>query len=105
MIVLVFVACVFTDKGLYSGELHFTAVFFPVVQVYEGKGLLMNCASQYGLYPQLLLPLFRVISLSILTFTLVMGLLTAASYAALWRLCARLCEQVGGILRFRRFAV
>jgi hypothetical protein len=90
---VIFLCDVFTDKGPYCTELHFTAVFFPVVQVYEGKALLIDCASQYGLYPQLLLPLFRITSLSILTFTLVMALLTAGSFIALYRFLCRACEN------------
>ncbi len=90
---VIFLGGVFTDKGLYASGPHFNAVFFPVVQVYEGKALLIDCASQYGLYPQLLQPLFAVVSLSVLTFTLVMASLTGAAYAALWRFLWRACEN------------
>jgi Concanavalin A-like lectin/glucanases superfamily len=90
---MVLLASVFNDKGSYTGHTHFNAVFFPVVQVYEGKALLINCASQYGLYPHLLQPLFGLTGLTILSFTLVMGLLTAGSYAALWAFLARACEN------------
>ena len=88
-----FLGSVFNDTSLWTSGAHFNAVFFPVVQVFEGKALLVNCASQYGLYPQLLLPLFRLISLSVLSFTLVMGILTAGSFAALWGFLARACEN------------
>jgi hypothetical protein len=90
---VVFLGSLFNDKGGYSGGLHFNAVFFPVVQVYEGKALLINCASQYGLHPQFLLPLFRLIGLNILSFSLVMSLLTAGSFAALWAFLSRACEN------------
>ena len=74
-----FLGSVFNDKGLYTSGSHFNVVFFPVVQVYQGKALLINCSSQYGLYPQLLLPLFCLVGLSVLSFTVVMALLTGAS--------------------------
>jgi hypothetical protein len=90
---VIFLCDVFTDKYPYCSEFHFTAVFFPVVQVYQGKALLIDCASQYGLYPQLLQPLFAVVSLSVLTFTLVMGLLTAGSFAALYQFLWQACEN------------
>ncbi len=86
---LVFAACVFDDRGWYCGAFHFTAAFFPVVQVHLGKALLIDCASQYGLYPHLLQPLFALTGLSVRKFTVVMGLLTAGSYLALWLFLAR----------------
>ena len=86
---VVFVASVFDEKGAYSGGLHFTAVFFPVVQAALGKVVLIDCASQYGLYPHLLQPLFALTGLSVLKFTAVLGLLTAASYFGLWLFLAR----------------
>jgi hypothetical protein len=90
---VVFLGSVFNDRGLCSGDFHFNAVFFPVVQVYEGKALLINCASQYGLYPQLLRPLFALTGLTVLGFSLVMALLNAGSYAALWAFLTRACEN------------
>ena len=88
-----FLGSVFNDKGLYTSGSHFNVVFFPVVQVYQGKALLINCFSQYGLYPQLLLPLFCLVGLSVLSFTVVMALLTGASYTALWVFLWRACEN------------
>jgi hypothetical protein len=90
---VVFLACVFSDKVRDAGGSDFNVMFFPVVQVYEGKALMINCASQYGLYPQLLQPLFGLIGLTILSFTLVMALLLAGSYAALWAFLSRICEN------------
>ena len=90
---LVGLACVFSDRSPDCGLLHFTAVFFPVVQVHLGKALLIDCASQYGLYPHLLQPLFAAVGLSVLSFTAVMGLLTAGAYLALWRFLARAAKN------------
>jgi hypothetical protein len=90
---VVFLGCVSNDRGPYSGGLPFSAMFFPVVQVYEGKAVLIKCASQYGLYPHLLQPIFCLTGLTILSFTLVMGLLTAGSYTALWAFLSRACAN------------
>ena len=86
---VVFLACVFDDRAAYAGDFHFNAVFFPVVQVHLGEALLIDCASQYGLYPHLLQPLFAVAGLSVLKFTVVMALLTAGSFVALWLFLAQ----------------
>jgi hypothetical protein len=90
---VVFLACVFSDKIGDAGGADFNVMFFPVVQVYQGKALLIDCASQYGLYPQLLQPLFGLTGLTILNFTLVMAVLTAGSFAALWMFLSRICEN------------
>ncbi len=73
LVAVVFLASLYNEKGLYAGGVHFNAVFFPVVQVYQGKALLIDCASQYGLYPHLLQPLFAVVGLTVLSFTTVMA--------------------------------
>jgi hypothetical protein len=82
--VLLALCCVFDENADYASDWHFTATFNSVVQVHFGKAVLVDCASQYGLYPHFLNPLFSVWGLSVLKFSLVMGLLLAASYLALW---------------------
>jgi hypothetical protein len=76
--------CLADAHAPYSKDWHFTAAFHSVVQVYQGKALLINCRGQYGLYAHFLQPLFALCGLSVLKFTLVMGLLLAASFGALW---------------------
>jgi concanavalin A-like lectin/glucanase superfamily protein len=82
-------ASLYNDRSPYTGAAHFSAVFYPVVAVCQGRALLIDCASQYGLYPHLLQPLFALTGLSVLSFTAVMGLLLAASYLGLWLFLAR----------------
>jgi hypothetical protein len=84
-------ACIFDDGWGYTASGHFTAAFNAVVQVYLGKGLLIDCTSQYGLYPELLRPIFTVWGLSVVKFTVLMGLLTAGAFLVLW---AVLCRAV-----------
>ncbi len=57
----------------------FNAVFHAVVQVFQGKALLVDLKHQYGLYPHFLEPVFRFTGLSVLKFTLAMAALSAAS--------------------------
>jgi hypothetical protein len=84
LLALLALVCTYDQKGAYAGHVHFNAMFDPVVQVQQGKALLVDYTNQYGLYPHFLQPVFACVGLSVLTFTAVMGLLTAGSYAALW---------------------
>ena len=78
-------ACISGVANPYTWEnFHFSVVFDPVAQASLGRHVLVNCDSQYGLYPDFLSPLFGVIGLSITKFTCVMGILGASSFAAIW---------------------
>jgi hypothetical protein len=71
---------VFSSHWAYAGQWHFNAVFDSSVRLSLGKTLLVDSTSQYGLYAWFLRPLFRCLGLSVVKFTLVMGLLAAGSY-------------------------
>jgi hypothetical protein len=78
----------------YAESYHFYAVFDPQVQVSLGRDLLVDYQSQYGLYPDFLAPIFAVINLSVFSFSLTMGLLTAASFGLLaWVLRAAIARR------------
>ena len=77
LIILVSIATVFNEADPFVPGGHFLAYFDSVVQVFLGKTLLVDMAPQYGLYALLLKPLFKVIGLSVLNFTLVMAGLKA----------------------------
>lgn len=72
-----------TYEGAYKYS--FNAVFHSMVQVYHGKELLYDLTNQYGLYPVFLEPIFRVIGLGVIRFTVVMGLLTALAVFLVYR--------------------
>jgi hypothetical protein len=63
---------------------HLNPVIFPLAQVMVSKTLLVDCAPLYGLYPHFLEPIFRLITLDVYSFTVVMGLLLLLSIAAQW---------------------
>jgi len=72
------------------GDPHFEAVFYSVSQVVAGKTMLADLPSQYGLYAEMLHPLFAIIGLSVLKFTATMVVLQGlASFALLW-----VCRQL-----------
>jgi drug/metabolite transporter (DMT)-like permease len=67
------------DEQVYIN--HFSAVFHSVSMTYLNKFPLVSYVNQYGLYPQFLEPLFKIIGLTILNFTLVMaGLLIGSLF-------------------------
>ncbi|MBU0640981.1 MAG: LamG domain-containing protein [Planctomycetes bacterium] len=77
---------VFDETGLMNlpaARGHFRAVFYSVVQVYFGKAVLVDTQTQYGLYAHLLEPLFRLIGLSVFTFTATMATLLAITFGVL----------------------
>jgi hypothetical protein len=90
---IVFLTCLTGDTGAYAQSPHFNAMFFSSVQVAQGKTLLLDCLNQYGLYSQFLQPVFALIGLSVLKFTVVMGLLLALSYAALGTFLRQACTN------------
>ena len=70
-----------TDDSFYAD--HFNAFLHSIAQVHLGKTLLVDLRSQYGLYPEILSPLFRVTGLSVLKCTVAMSLLFAAALFAI----------------------
>lgn len=64
---------------------NFNVVFHPVVQVFLGKQILYDLVSQYGLFPHILEPVWRIVGLSVFKFTLVMGLLVGLSLFLLYK--------------------
>ncbi len=84
-------AAAIQDSPIYG--YHFNAVFHSVVQVFLGKGLLVDFTNQYGLYPHFLKPLFHLTGLSVFTFSLAMAALALLSFAALSLLLERLLSS------------
>jgi hypothetical protein len=66
---------------------HFEPVFYSMTQVMAGKTLIADLPSQYGLFAEILRPLFAITGLSALKFTLVMTALQGVASFALLGLC------------------
>lgn len=63
----------------------FEAVFYSVSQTVAGKTLLADLPAQYGLYAEILKPIFSLIGLSVLSFTTVLSVLQMVSlFAVFW---------------------
>jgi len=76
-----------------SGRNHFEAMFYSVSQVIGGKTLLADLPSQYGLYAEILNPIFAIVRLSVLNFTVIMSLLQIIGFSALLWACFRLVRN------------
>ena len=72
---------------------HFNVMFYPMVQVFLGKVLLTDFSALYGLFPHFLAPVFKVIGLDGLRFTIVLGVLAAFSFFLLYRFLLQLCSH------------
>ena len=83
LITVIFLVSVFNDNSPYVPQTHFVAYFDSIAQVFLGKTLLVNFSPQYGIYGLLLLPIFRIIGLNVLNFTVVMGVFRLICYFAL----------------------
>lgn len=85
--------CFLHTNDPYMEHSHLNAVFYSMVQLYEGRILLYDFYNQYGLYPYFLLPWFRLIGLSVETFSITMGLLAMASFFCILRVLGRVCRS------------
>ena len=56
-------------KYYFDGS--FDAFYYSIVQVFQGKTILVDLNSQYGLYPYFLLPLLKLIGLNITAISLI----------------------------------
>ena len=67
----------------FAWEVHFQAVAYSLTQIYAGKPLLTASPPLYGYYAAFLLPVFKVIGLSVFKFCVVMGVLQGVALAAI----------------------
>jgi hypothetical protein len=65
------------------GEINLEAVLYSVTQVVGGRATLSDFPAQYGLYSEILGPLFRAIGLSVVSFTATLAVLQVIALLAL----------------------
>ena len=63
---------------------HLNAVLYSISQVQQGKTLLVGLTTQYGLYPHFLYPIFKLINVNVISFSLTMSALTTISYSLIF---------------------
>lgn len=69
------------------------AVFYAISQVMGGKTLLVDLPSQYGLYPELIAPIFKLTGFSILKFTVFCAILQVISLFAVYWVVSRVVRD------------
>jgi len=72
---------------------HFDAVFYSLSQVVQGKTILVDLPSSYGLFPELIAPLFKIIGLSVFKFSIFMWLLQIISLISLFYLLTKIIKN------------
>jgi hypothetical protein len=65
-------------------EGHADPLFYVIAQVHQGKTLLSDLPSQYGLFPEMLSPIFRVVGLTVGRASLLFALLQMISMIGLF---------------------
>jgi len=80
----IFLLSTFNRDSYIGAYDHLNAVIFSVSEVQQGKTLLVDFTNQYGLYPHFLYPIFKLINLNIVNFSLVMSALTTISYSLIF---------------------
>lgn len=82
-LVVVFSLAAFQRESISPWVSHLNPVIYPLAQVLAGKTLLVDCASLYGLYPHLIQPLFKIVPLTVHSFTLLMAVLVVTGFLSL----------------------
>lgn len=76
-----------------SWVVNFGAAFYSVTQVFAGKTVLVNLPAQYGMYSEILKPLFKLIGFSVFKFTFVMEILQVVALLSIFRMLWRMMEN------------
>jgi len=90
---LLSVMTVLGENDPQAVSIHLQVLMSPLVQIMHGNTLLVGMTSQYGLFPQMLAPLFELVGLSITSFTLVMSGLSLLSLVLLYVAMRRLLDS------------
>ena len=72
-----------SENYLGTGQ-NFNTVLYSVSQVQQGRAMLVDFVSQYGLYSHFLYPLFKLINVNVVSFSITMSALTVISYSLIF---------------------
>lgn len=81
---LVFFTMLWSSDSINRWTHHLNPLIFPLAQILQGKTLLVNCPSLYGMFPFFLSPLFHVVPLSVCSFSIVMAILSLFVFLSVW---------------------
>lgn len=82
---LAFAISTFEFPYTFENKYDFNAIFYSVVQVYNGFPLLVDdFTNTYGMYPHFLVPILKLTGLSVLNFSIIMGALLCTCFILLY---------------------
>lgn len=74
----------------FEWSYHVDAAIYALSQVVAGKTLLVDLPSQYGMFPEILAPIYRLKGLSVLGFSSLFGMLQLVSLASIFIVVTKL---------------
>lgn len=80
-----------SDNSMWS--IHFDAFFYSIVQAVAGKAALTDFHSQYGLYAELLKPLFKIIPLTVFNITTFLSILEILALLSIAKILIRFIQN------------
>ncbi len=80
LLLTIFAVNLFGEDDYPGDAIHFNAVYYSVAQVFNGSSILVDFNSQYGLYAHFIEPIFQIIGLSVVKYSVVMSLLVCSSF-------------------------
>ena len=99
IIIVVFLITAFEFPYTGYNKYNFNAVYYSVVQVYNGLPLLVdNFMNTYGLYPHFVVPIMKLSGGTIISFTIIMAFLLAVCFIFLLYVLRQTVDNVFLIL-------
>ena len=86
ILVSIFFVNIFNAYSYPGATVHFNDVFNPMSQVFNGASILVDLSSIYGLYPHFLNPIFNLVGLSVLSYSIIMSGFICLSYLCIFLL-------------------
>ncbi|NTW31468.1 MAG: LamG domain-containing protein, partial [Bacteroidetes bacterium] len=94
IIFIVFLISVFKFPYTYENKYDFNAVYYSVVQVFNGVPMLVDhFTNTYGLYPHFVTPILKIFGLSILNFTIIMSILLSSFFLFLFLFLKKIIQN------------
>jgi len=84
ILLCLFLLSIFNSDNYLGAYNHLNAVLYPISQVQQGKSLLFDLSAVYGLYPHFLYPIFKLMNVNVISFSLTMSALTTISYSLIF---------------------
>ena len=94
LVAAVFFISAFSFPNTPDNRYDFNAVYYSVVQVYNGLPLLVNgFTNTYGLYPHFVVPFLKISGLSVLSFSALMAFLSSLCFVLLFMFLKKKLES------------